>query len=162
MKIEQVFDQFATSKYVPELKLHYKLPRRLTKKALEKVEDRAKFVRKLFDKGTMDLQEELIMVGLDEDYFPRFWCKLTKGTKDQANYSHKLVLQVLLATSTDCFILAHNHPSGNEKPSDADVHSTYALQLRTRYFDIEYYDEMIFTKQKYYSFAENNLLWEYF
>jgi len=52
-------------------------------------------------------------------------------------------------------VLAHNHPSGNLKPSDADISITRKIKDGARQLDITLLDHIIVTSdERYYSFAE--------
>ncbi len=55
-------------------------------------------------------------------------------------------------------ILCHNHPSGNLKPSDADLELTRKLKAAGQLLDIKVYDHIIFTDQGYFSFADEGLI----
>ncbi|MGB5461474.1 MAG: JAB domain-containing protein, partial [Eudoraea sp.] len=55
-------------------------------------------------------------------------------------------------------ILVHNHPSGTLKASEADKKITNKLQKASEAMDIRVLDHVIITQNKYYSFADNNLI----
>lgn len=55
-------------------------------------------------------------------------------------------------------ILAHNHPSGNLKPSQADIAITKKLKLAGETLDINVLDHLIIAGQSYYSFADDGIL----
>jgi DNA repair protein RadC len=55
-------------------------------------------------------------------------------------------------------VLCHNHPSGNNNPSDDDQRITQKLKQAASTLDITLLDHVIITDQKCYSFADNNLL----
>ncbi|MDD3567243.1 MAG: DNA repair protein RadC [Bacteroidales bacterium] len=55
-------------------------------------------------------------------------------------------------------ILCHNHPSGNNHPSDDDQRITQKLKQAASTLDISLLDHVIITDQKCFSFADNNLL----
>ncbi|MFT5383884.1 MAG: DNA repair protein RadC [Saprospiraceae bacterium] len=55
-------------------------------------------------------------------------------------------------------ILAHNHPSGNLKPSQADIDITKKLKKAGETLDINVLDHLIIAGQSYYSFADDGLL----
>lgn len=55
-------------------------------------------------------------------------------------------------------ILAHNHPSGNRKPSSADRKLTERVQKAGEILDIKVLDHIIVTEQDYFSFADENQL----
>lgn len=70
----------------------------------------------------------------------------------------KQVFAVALKANASAIILAHNHPSGNLYPSDADDKITNKLYKAGKLLDIEFLDHLIITKDGYYSFAESGRL----
>ena len=54
-------------------------------------------------------------------------------------------------------ILVHNHPSGNPRPSGEDMRQTEALRDAAALFDISLTDHIIISKNKFYSFSDENL-----
>lgn len=61
----------------------------------------------------------------------------------------------LLATS---IIAVHNHPSGNLKPSQADIDLTKKLKEAGKLIDASLLDHLIIGDRNYYSFADSGLL----
>jgi DNA repair protein RadC len=59
----------------------------------------------------------------------------------------------LLAASV---LVAHNHPSGQVRPSDEDVQVTKRLVDAGRILGVEILDHLVFSKSGFYSFKENN------
>ena len=56
-------------------------------------------------------------------------------------------------------IVAHNHPSGDTEPSEADILITKKLEEAGKILDIELLDHLIITTNKgYFSFKENGIL----
>ncbi len=55
-------------------------------------------------------------------------------------------------------ILVHNHPSGNLKPSEADIRLTKKLKEAGQTLDLPVLDHVIFADQGYMSFADEGLL----
>ena len=51
-------------------------------------------------------------------------------------------------------ILLHNHPSGNAKPSSADIEMTKKLKKGGELIEIKVLDHVILGKDSYYSFAD--------
>ena len=56
-----------------------------------------------------------------------------------------------MATS---LILCHNHPSGNLKPSNADIVLTKKIKDAAALLDIKVIDHIIVSEVGYYSFAD--------
>jgi DNA repair protein RadC len=55
-------------------------------------------------------------------------------------------------------ILAHNHPSGQTKPSNSDIQLTDKLKNAGKLLDIQVLDHLIITQAGYYSFADEGTL----
>lgn len=70
----------------------------------------------------------------------------------------KVIFKALLDMKAVACILIHNHPSGNLKPSGADISLTKKLSEFGRMIDLQVLDHLIVTDHGYYSFADNNLL----
>jgi len=63
-----------------------------------------------------------------------------------------------LENSAVSLIVAHNHPSGNLKPSQSDRQLTQKIQKAASYLDINVLDHLILSEKTYFSFADNQLL----
>ena len=70
----------------------------------------------------------------------------------------RLILKQALLDGAVKIIIAHNHPSGNTKPSDADVSITKKIKESARLMDISLLDHIIITQKTYYSFADEGIL----
>ena len=68
------------------------------------------------------------------------------------------VAKTALALGADGVVLAHNHPSGTVKPSQADLTLTRALQEALALIDVGVRDHIIVAQGKYLSMAEEGLL----
>jgi DNA repair protein RadC len=70
--------------------------------------------------------------------------------------------RIILAAAVKCcavnIILAHNHPSGNLKPSRADEQLTSKIKEAATFLDIGVLDHIIVSAEGYYSFADEGLL----
>ena len=55
-------------------------------------------------------------------------------------------------------VLAHNHPSGQATPSEADIHLTNKLARAARYLDLVVIDHIIVAGRAFYSFADAQAL----
>lgn len=70
----------------------------------------------------------------------------------------RVILRKALEEDAVSLVLSHNHPSGNLKPSRADVELTQKIKEAARYFDIKIIDHIIVSEEGYYSFADDGLL----
>ncbi len=70
----------------------------------------------------------------------------------------KKIFKVALENNASSMILCHNHPSGNIKPSEADIKLTKKLKEAGTLMDISVLDHIIIGDNTYYSFADEGLL----
>ena len=66
----------------------------------------------------------------------------------------KVLFQLILKTNTQAFVIAHNHPSGNLKPSIQDRKLTEKVKEISRLLDVSFLDHMILSAGSYYSMAD--------
>lgn len=83
---------------------------------------------------------------------------LSKGGITGTLVDVRLVLKQALELGAVGLILAHNHPSGTLKPSEADKQVTGKLKTAAEALDIKVLDHVIITQQDYFSFADNTML----
>ena len=70
----------------------------------------------------------------------------------------KVIFAAALKGNASSIILAHNHPSGNLKPSEADRQLTNKLAQAGKLLDISVLDHLIITAEEYFSFADEGLI----
>ncbi|MFT6866040.1 MAG: DNA repair protein RadC [Cyclobacteriaceae bacterium] len=70
----------------------------------------------------------------------------------------KIIMKHALVEMASSIILAHNHPSGNKKPSQSDIQITKKLKQAGLVMDIPIVDHIIFTDHGFYSFSDESLL----
>lgn len=70
----------------------------------------------------------------------------------------KLIYKIALQHLATKLILAHNHPSGNLKPSISDKNITEKIRQGARLLDLYLMDHLIIADKKYFSFADEGLL----
>ncbi|WP_372755437.1 DNA repair protein RadC [Mariniflexile sp.] len=84
--------------------------------------------------------------------------QLSKGGITGTLVDVRLVLKNALEVGATGLVLAHNHPSGTLKPSEADKQITKKLKLAAESLDIKVLDHLIVTENAYFSFADESLL----
>ncbi|MGN6477258.1 MAG: JAB domain-containing protein [Flavipsychrobacter sp.] len=70
----------------------------------------------------------------------------------------RLILIAALKMNAVSIIIAHNHPSGNLKPSRADEEITTKIKGAAAFLDIKVLDHLIITSEEYFSFADNGII----
>lgn len=108
----------------------------------------------LWDMDTIELQEEFKVLLLNRANEVLGIYPLSKGGITGTIVDQRLIFGVALKCNATGIILCHNHPSGNLKPSDADVTMTNKIKKCGQLFDIDLLDHLIITKNGYYSFIQ--------
>jgi len=84
--------------------------------------------------------------------------QLSKGGITGTLVDVRLALKIALEVGAVGLVLAHNHPSGTLKPSQADRDLTQKLKRAGESLDIKVLDHLIITENAYFSFADENIL----
>jgi DNA repair protein RadC len=77
-----------------------------------------------------------------------------RGTVDQCPIHPRDIFRFLIQTNASSFILAHNHPSLDVKPSERDLSLTRKIHTVSALMQIPIQDHVIFSDQKYFSMAD--------
>ena len=70
----------------------------------------------------------------------------------------KRIFKYSLENDASGIILCHNHPSGNIKPSEADIKLTKKIKSGGELLDITILDHIIVGEENYFSFADQSML----
>ena len=109
-----------------------------------------------------DLKKELFKILLlDKGNHVSEIIDIDVGTVDRVNPSVRNILLTALKYQSPSMILAHNHPSGNIKPSDADKRLTKDLIKAALAMELRIFDHVIVGENSYFSFADEGLIEEY-
>ncbi len=84
--------------------------------------------------------------------------KISQGGVSGTITDIRIILQSAFSKLASAMILCHNHPSGNLKPSEADLKITKKIRDAAKLMDIAVLDHIIVGDQAYFSFADENLL----
>jgi DNA repair protein RadC len=83
---------------------------------------------------------------------------ISKGGQAGTIADPKIIFKAALENNAANIVLAHNHPSGNLKPSHADIELTKKLRSAGLLLDILVIDHLIFSERAYFSFADEGML----
>ena len=70
----------------------------------------------------------------------------------------RMIFKPAILQNASSIILAHNHPSGNLKPSEDDIKLTRKLKDAGKLMDINVIDHIIIGDNNYFSFADEGLI----
>ncbi len=80
------------------------------------------------------------------------------GTVDHAPAYPREIMKRALELSATALILVHNHPSGDPRPSEADIDMTYAIKAAAEPFQIVLHDHIIVSRNGTSSFKTLGLI----
>jgi len=112
----------------------------------------------IWDQDTISLYEEVKAIYLNRENRVIGYRNIALGTATQAVVNIKLLVYVALACNASGVIVAHNHPSGNMKPSQQDIRLTQQIREATTYFNLQLLDHLIISPHKYFSFADDGMM----
>ncbi|MCF2496765.1 JAB domain-containing protein [Dyadobacter chenhuakuii] len=84
--------------------------------------------------------------------------EVSKGGISGASADVRIVFAAALKANATGIILAHNHPSGQLVPSDADKYITENMRKAGELLNIRVLDHLIVTAEGFYSFSDNGHL----
>lgn len=84
--------------------------------------------------------------------------KVAEGTLTQVNFDLKKIVNIVNQFNAYYIILIHNHPSGDSRPSRADIDHTSFVKGLLKHFEILILDHIIVGENETYSFVENEIL----
>ncbi len=86
------------------------------------------------------------------------WFNVSIGGVASTVVDPKVIFSAALKCNASGIILSQNHPSGNLKPSDADLALTKKLKSGGQILEIQILDHIILTSESYFSFADEGIL----
>lgn len=111
-----------------------------------------------WDMDKIELQEHFKILLLDRSNRCMGISTLATGGITQCVVDLRLAFATAIKASACNIILAHNHPSGNTKPSEADKTLTERFTLAGKILDLKVLDHIIVTKENYLSMADEGLM----
>jgi len=145
---------------VNEIQISYKerVPASFWKK-INSSQDACDVLYEHWNKNTIGLQESFKIVLLNNSNKVKGIYQLSQGGITGTLVDIRILFAVILKSLSVGVILAHNHPSGKLKPSEADKQLTTKIKEASNFFDINILDHLIIVPNgAYYSFADNGIL----
>jgi DNA repair protein RadC len=102
--------------------------------------------------------EEFWMLLLNRANHVRSKHLISKGGQSGTVADPKIIFKTALEHQAAYIILAHNHPSGNLKPSNEDLKLTKKLVEAGKLLDLLVVDHLILSDHAYYSFCDEGLI----
>ncbi len=145
---------------VSEIKVSYseKIPVKLRYK-VNSSQVAAEVLFRNWDEETIQLNETFKVVLLSNGNRIKGIYEVSKGGITGTLVDLRILFAVILKSLSVAIILAHNHPSGTLKASEADKSLTAKIKKAAELFDITVLDHLIIVPNgDYYSFADNHII----
>ncbi|MCP4352113.1 MAG: JAB domain-containing protein [Desulfobacterales bacterium] len=85
---------------------------------------------------------------------------LFEGTLTSSSVYPREVVKAAISNNAAALIFAHNHPSGDPKPSDEDVSITRQLIFACKVMGITVHEHLVIGDNRYFSFADQGYIAE--
>jgi len=102
--------------------------------------------------------EEFWVLFLNRGNFVMGKHQISKGGQSGTVADPKIIFKLALEENAAYIVLAHNHPSGNLKPSAEDVSLTKKYVASGKSLDLPVIDHLILSDKRYLSFADEGLM----
>ena len=143
---------------VGEVQLSFKKYNSINASRISTSKDANAVFRELFPPNQISYREHFYVLYLNNSNHIMGYQLLSIGGITNTIVDIRIVLQGALLTTAVGIILAHNHPSGNTKPSISDRELTDKIDKACKTLDIQLLDHLIITEESYFSFADNGEL----
>lgn len=120
-------------------------------------ENAADFIRQFYS-DDIEIYESFFILLLNRANKVIGYAKISQGGVCGTVVDKKILLKYVIDSLASGVIIAHNHPSGNTSPSDADIRITKEVKELCKLVDSALLDHVILTADSFYSFADNGNL----
>ena len=105
--------------------------------------DSSEKVYQVFKFLLKETKEHFIVVNLTNQHTIINYETVAIETVNAVSLRPAEVLRSAILINSPAVMLVHNHPSGNPKPSQADIHFTETIKQAAKHFDIEVLDHVV-------------------
>ena len=113
-----------------------------------------KVLKENFSDDTMDYRETFKVLYLNHNCQVLGCSTISEGGITNTLADVRMIMQGALLTNAVAMILAHNHPSGNTRPSREDDVLTRKIVAAANLMDIQVNDHIILTSEEFYSYND--------
>lgn len=142
---------------VNEIKLSYSRKGN-SEKLVNNSFDAVDIFRQHFNTDEIDYRESFFALYLNQAHKVLGIRKISESGISSTIVDVRIILQAALLSNASAIIIAHNHPSGNLKPSAEDIKVTQNIKKASELFNIKLLDHFILTSTDFFSFTSEGHL----
>ena len=124
------------------------------RRSIKQSSEAAAYIRQFY-LDDLEIFESSFILLLNRANITIGYVKLSQGGICGTVLDIKLICKYAVDALASSVILAHNHPSGNLNPSNADIEITNKIKAALNIVDSQLIEHIILTSDSYYSFADN-------
>lgn len=144
---------------ISEIKVEFEPEFKVSKRPkINSSSDAYKVLMQVWDKGLMGFLEEFKVILLNNSNRVLGIIDLARGGKDFVLVDIRIIFSIALKAAATKIILAHNHPSGELKPSTHDKEITDKIMQSGELLNIKVCDHLIITSDSYISMKEEGFM----
>lgn len=117
----------------------------------------SEFIRQFYS-DDIEIYESMFILLLNNSNTTIGYAKISQGGIVGTVVDVRIIAKYAVESLATGLILAHNHPSGNLKPSEADKAITKKTKEALKLLDVNVLDHIILTKDSYFSFTDEGLI----
>ena len=141
--------------HVAEIELVYKTKVKASERPhIKSSSDAYEVLKQSWDENKIEFVEQFKVMLLNRANKVLGIYELSTGGISGTVADIRLIFAASIKSNASSIVLAHNHPSSNTKPSDADLLLTHKIKEAGKLLDIKVIDHIIVTIESYYSFAD--------
>ena len=142
-----------------EVELIYKPKFKIsTRPVIKNSNDAYQLLTQVWDMDQIQLREQFKFLMFNRANRLLAVSQLSNGGITDTVADVRLIFATALKANAVLLLLAHNHPSGNLKPSKGDIELTLQIREAGRYLDILVFDHLIISSEGYLSMADEGLI----
>lgn len=144
---------------VSEMSINYKTKVKATDRTkIVTSKDAYELLKSTYQDGTIEHKEFFKILLLDQSHKVLGYNVVSEGGINYTVVDVRIILQMAILCNASCIILAHNHPSGNLKPSTDDMKLTENIVNAAKLMNMRISDHIILSEEGYYSFADEGTI----
>jgi DNA repair protein RadC len=114
------------------------------------INEAADYIRQFYS-DDIEIYESFFILLLNRSNNTIGYAKISQGGVHGTIVDISILCKYAIESLCSGVIIAHNHPSGNTKPSKQDIELTHKVQKALDLFDIKLLDSVVLTKENHES-----------
>lgn len=142
----------------PEVKVRITRGKKVASSKITTAASSVDILKKFISRSKVQTQEFAVAIFVNNNGNVLGVYQFGQGGYTATVMDYRLLMAAALKLGAVGIVLAHNHPSGQLQPSNADRSITKEIVKVANFHNMRVLDHIIITKDGYYSFAENGIL----